>query len=69
MSKKIQETFDKTEIFLYLCGIQEWTTVKLYAVVKENTQAHIVCCLPRWFEIKEYYSPHKSSVSNKIAKL
>ena len=33
-------------IFLYLCRTQERTTVKLYAVVKERTLAHIVCCLP-----------------------
>ena len=69
MKKKRKNFAEKDFFFCIFVNSQEKTMVKLYAVVKEKTQAHIVCFLPCGSEIGESYSPQKSSVLNKFAKL
>ena len=67
--KKTKKLCRNGFFFCIFVNSQEKTMVKLYAVVKEKTQAHIVCFLPCGSEIGESYSPQKSSVLNKFAKL
>ena len=45
--KKTEKTLAQRKFYVSLSHPrQEKTTVKIYAVVKKSTLAHIVCCLP-----------------------